>query len=312
MASTALPTPKLRATRRKSSPQARRDLFWGLFFCSPAIIGLLCFTIYPVLASLYYSFTNYSIFGDYDFIGLQNYRDMITDDLFWSSLWKTVYFLGVSIPVGIALALALALLLNLKVKGMSFYRTIFFLPSIVPAVAAAIVWGYVFNPQYGIFNNALRLVGINGPGWLANPTWVIPSLIIIGSWGAGNLMIILLAGLQDVPQDLQDAAVVDGANWWSRFRHVTLPFLGPHLFFALVTGLIGGFQYFATPFALYGGEGGPAGSALVYGLYLYQNAFRFYKMGYASAMAWVLLLIIVATTAIIFRIFSKRVYYGGA
>lgn len=297
---------------RRWSPQARHNFLWGLFFTSPAIIGILWFTVYPVAMSLYYSFTSYRLFGSYKWIGLENYRDLVHDDTFWHSLSITAYYMVFAIPLGILAALALALLLNVKVKGMSIYRTLFYLPSIVPLVASAVVWAYVFNPQYGIANNLLRLVGVNGPGWLSSPTWAMPALIIMSMWGAGNLMLILLAGLQDVPQDLYDAAYVDGASWWPRFRHVTFPFLGPHLFFALVTGLIAGFQYFTPVYVLTNGEGGPAGATLIYPLYLYQNAFRFFKMGYASAMAWVLLVIIVLCTLLIFRTLAKRVYYGGA
>lgn len=299
-------------SRGRWSPRARHDFMWGLIFTSPAILGLLFFRVYPVLASLYYSFTSYSIFGSPRWIGLENYRNLISDPNFWKSLFNTVYFLSFSIPLGIIVGLGLALLLNMKVRGMSFYRTIFFLPSIVPAVASAVIFNYVFNPQYGILNNMLRIFGINGPGWLAHPSWAMPALIVISIWGVGNLMLILLAGLQDVPQDLYDAAFVDGAAWAQRFRHVTLPFLSPHLFFALITGLIAGFQYFAQPYVISNGTGGPARSTLVYGLFLWQNAFKFFKMGYASAMAWVLLIIIVVTTLVTFRALSRRVYYGGA
>lgn len=306
---TARIQPKPRRVRNTGS---RRDFLWGLFFTSPAIIGLLWFTAYPLIASLYYSFTSYSLFGDYHWIGLVNYHDLMTDSNWWMSLYNTVYILIFSIPLGILVALALALLLNMKVWGMAFYRTIFYLPSIVPIVAAAVVWSYVFNPQYGILNNILRRLGIDGPGWLASPEWSKPALIILSVWGAGNLMLIMLAGLQDVPQDLQDAAKVDGAGALSRLRHVTIPFLSPHLLFALITGLIAGFQYFAPAYVLSGGEGSPARSTLIAALYLYQNAFRFFKVGYASAMAWVLFAIVVVITVLVFRTIGRRVYYGGA
>jgi multiple sugar transport system permease protein len=305
--------PGLRVSSRgRRSPKDRHNLLWGLFFTSPAIIGLLWFTAYPVVVSLYYSFTSYSIFGDGRWVGLSNYRSLLDDPNFWKSLWNTVYYLSFAIPLGIVVALALALLLNLNVRGVSIYRTFFFLPSIVPGIAAAIVFAYVLNPQFGILNNLLRMVGINGPGWLASPRWAMPALILLGLWGSGNLMLILLAGLQDVPQDLYDAATVDGAGQWARFRHVTIPFLSPHLFFALITGLIAGFQYFAQPYAVSGGTGNPAGATLVYGLYIWQNVFRFFRMGYAAAMAWVMLVIIIIATTLAFRALSKRVYYGGA
>jgi multiple sugar transport system permease protein len=301
-----------RTSRPRRSPQARRNFLWGLFFTSPAIIGLLLFVAYPVLASLYYSFTSYSFFGDFKWIGLVNYVDLLSDDNWWMSLGNTVYILIFSVPLGIILALALAMLLNIKTRIQAIYRTIFYIPSIMPIVAASVVWSYVMNPQYGILNNLLRVVGIDGPGWLSSPDWSKPAFILISLWGVGNLMIILLAGLQDVPRDLHDAAQVDGANVWERFLHVTLPFLSPHLLFALVTGLIAGFQYFTPVFVLTGGNGTPAGSALIAPLYLYQNAFRYFKVGYASAIAWVLFIIIVICTALVFRFVGKRVYYGGA
>ncbi|MEJ7651891.1 MAG: sugar ABC transporter permease [Chloroflexia bacterium] len=298
--------------RRRWTPRARRDFLWGLFFTSPALIGLIWFTAYPLLVSLYYSFTSYSLFREAEWIGLTNYRDLWNDPNWWTSLYNTVYILVFSVPLGILFALALALLLNMKVRGMSIYRTVFYLPSIVPIVASAVVWAYVLNPQYGVLNNMLGWFGVTGPGWLADPKWARPALILISIWGVGNLMLILLAGLQDVPQDLYDASKVDGAGPLSSFRNVTVPFLSPHLLFSLVTGLIAGFQYFAVPFVITNGEGGPARSTLIAALYLYQNAFRFFKMGYASAMAWILFLIILVCTVVVFRLASRRVYYGGA
>jgi multiple sugar transport system permease protein len=303
---------KLTSGQQASRRQARRNFLWGLFFTSPAIIGLLWFTAYPLLSSLYYSFTSYSIFGSYKWLGLTNYSQLLSDPNWWTSLYNTFYILIFAVPLGIVFALLLALLLNLKARGISVYRTIFYLPSIMPIVAASVVWGYVFNPQYGILNSVLRTVGIEGPGWLSSPDWSKPALIVVSLWGVGNLMMILLAGLQDVPQDLHDAAQVDGASRLHRFRHVTLPFLSPHLFFALVTGLIAGFQYFAPAYVLTSGNGTPANSTLISALYLYQNAFRFFKVGYASAMAWVLFLIVFVCTVLVFRVVARRVYYGGA
>lgn len=300
------------ARLRRRDPQARRNFLWGLFFTSPAIIGLLGFTAYPLLASLYYSFTSYSMFGPIRWIGLTNFTDLFTDSNWWLSLYNTFYILIFSVPLGILVALGLALLLNSKVRGITVYRTIFYLPSIVPIVASAVVWSYVLNPQYGVLNNILSAFGINGPGWLTSPDWSKPALILISVWGVGNLMIIMLAGLQDVPQDLYDASRVDGAGVWGRFWNVTIPFLSPHLLFALVTGLIAAFQYFAPAYVLTNGEGTPAGSTLISSLYLYQNAFRFFKVGYASAMAWVLFIIIVVCTVLVFRFVGRRIYYGAA
>lgn len=300
------------APRRGLTRIQKHNLRWGLIFCSPAILGLLVFTLYPVLRSLQQSFTSATMMTSGRFLGMGNYRDLMADENFWRSLRNTLYILVGSVPLGIIVAMSLALLLNLDVKGRSVYRVIFFLPSIVPLVASAVVWSYVFNPQYGVLNSLLAKVGIEGPSWLADPDWAKPALIIVAVWGVGGLMVILLAGVQDVPTQLYEQAKIDGAGVFSRFRNVTLPFMSPHLLFALVTGLIAGFQYFTEVFVFTSGSGSPAGSTLVAGLYLYQNAFSFFKIGYASAMAWVLFILAGVSAAIVFRFVGRRVYYGGS
>lgn len=304
------------AKRRRRQPwtaKKKRDFRWGMLFCSPVIIGLLWFTAYPILASLYYSFTSYTMLGhNTHWLGFQNYRLLWSDPTWWSSLEHTLYLVVFLVPGGIIVALALALLLNIKVRFQSFYRTIFYLPTIAPLVATAVVWTYIFDPQFGVLNSVLRKIGATAPGWLADPSWAKPALVIFGLWGVGNLMVILLAGLQDVPQELQDAAMVDGAGVLARFRNVTVPFLSPTLLFALITGLIAMFQYFTPAYVLFGGGNGPAGSTSVSSLYLYQNAFVFFKVGYASAMAWVLFILIAIITALVFRFVGRRVYYAGS
>lgn len=291
----------------------KRNFFWGLAFTSPAIIGLIAFTAYPVIVSLVNSFTTASLLGGKKtFIGLENFRLLMQDSQWWLSLSNTLILTVISVPLGIAVALGLALLLNMNVKGLGIYRVIFFVPSIVPIVASAVIWAYVLNPQYGVLNNVLGIFGIQGPGWLSDPNWSKPALVLFGLWGVGNLMIILLAGLQGVPNDLLEQASLDGAGFWQKFRSVTVPFISPQLLFATITGLIAGFQYFAPPFVLTGGSGDPAGSTLVSGVYLYQNAFYSYKLGYASAIGWVLFVIIAIISVIAYRILGRRVYYGGA
>jgi multiple sugar transport system permease protein len=283
----------------------------GMLFTLPAILGLLVFTAYPILASLYYSFTNYSITSRYRWIGLDNYRKLVEDDpVFWNSLYNTIYYVAGAIPLGITFAFFIAALLNMRIKGLAFYRTIFFLPTIVPAVASAVLWLWLFNPDYGLINGLLALIGISGPGWLVSPTWSKPALILMSLWGVGGTMVIFLAGLQDVPQELYEAAMIDGAGRWAKAWHVTIPFMSPYLLFSLVTGLIGGFQYFAQVYVMT--AGGPADSTRMYGLYLFQNGFEYFKMGYASAMAWILFMIVVAVTVIVFRSGARHVYYGGA
>jgi len=282
----------------------------GLLFCSPIIIGLLWFTSYPILASLYYSFTEYNALQPPEWIGLGNYREMLwRDDRFWYSLYNTVYYVGFAVPLGVAFAFFLASILNMKVRGLAYYRTIFFLPSIVPVVATSILWLWIFNPQYGIANTLLAYIGITGPGWITDPAWAKPSLIIMSLWTVGNTVVIFLAGLQDVPQELYEAAAIDGASSLQRIRHITIPFMSPYLLFATVTGLIFGFQYFTQVFIMT--NGGPAFSTTVYAMYLYMNAFQYFKMGYASAMAWILFLIVATASLVIFRTTARRVYYGG-
>lgn len=304
-------TPKAPTAKRKSSTQSKHNLKWGLIFCSPAIVGILIFTAYPVLRSLQQSFTSSTMMTPGRFLGLQNYRDLLSDAQFWNSLSNTVYILIRAVPLGIVAALCLALLLNMKVVGRSFYRVFFFIPSIVPLVAGAVIWSYVFNSQYGVLNSLLGKVGIAGPAWLDDPAWSKIALVIMSVWGVGGLMVIMLAGVQDVPAQLYEQAKIDGAGVFSRFRNVTLPFMSPHLLFALVMGLIAGFQYFTEVFVLTGGTGNPAGSTMVAGLYLYQNAFAFFKIGYASALAWVLFVLAAICALIVFRTVGRRVYYGG-
>lgn len=289
----------------------KHELKNGLMFTSPVIAGLLLFTIYPVLASLYYSFCNFSGLKPPVWIGMANYRQLIHDPLVTTSLINTAAYAVGAVPLGIITAFVLAVLLNQKVLGLSVFRTIFYLPSIVPAVASSVLWLWVFNPQYGLLNSFLHLFGINGPGWMADPTWSKPALIIMSTWGVGGTMIIFLAGLQDVPAEMYEAAEIDGASKLQRVWHITLPFMSPHIFFALIMGLIGASQYFTQAYVMTGGSGGPANSTLFFAMYLFQNAFHFFKMGYACAMAWLLFVITLTATIIVFRSSAKYVYYQG-
>jgi multiple sugar transport system permease protein len=305
-----LATTPLRVSRQRLSRQERHDLRNGLLFAAPAIVGFLLFVAYPIMASVYYSFTSYSILQPGHWVGFDNYRELLTEDpIFYTSLVNTIYMAVVTIPLSIFLAMALAMLLNLKVRGQSFYRTIFYLPTIVPFVASSLLWLWIFNPQYGLINTLLWYVGIRGPGWLGDPNWSKPALVIMLLWGVGNWMIIYLAGLQDVPQELYEAAEIDGARWWDKTLHLTLPFMSPYLLYSLILQLIGIFQYFTQPQVMT--QGGPVDSTRVYALYLYDNAFRFFRMGYASAMAWLLFIVVVILTVIIFKSSARRIYYAG-
>lgn len=296
------------ARRPKMSAKQRRELWLGLAFVSPWLIGFTVFTLYPVIASFYFSFTDYNVVSAPRWIGLRNYVDLWNDPLFAKSLYNTLYLAAIGIPTSLFLSLVIAMLLNRKMRFQGVFRTIYFVPSVVPAVAVALLWRWFLNPDFGPVNQMLQAIGIAGPGWLADPTWSKPALVLTGLWGVGGSMVIYLAGLQNVPVQLYEAADLDGANAWQRLRYVTLPMLSPVILFNLIMGIITSFQAFTNIYVMTGG--GPSNSTLVYALYLYQNAFQFFRMGFASAMAWVLMLITAGALVLIFRT-SGWVYYEG-
>ncbi|BCW97576.1 MAG: spermidine/putrescine ABC transporter permease [Armatimonadota bacterium] len=285
----------------------RRNLRNGLIFCSPAIVGLAVFTVYPVLASLYYSFCNYTVLKPATFVGLANYRALIADKFFYQSLYNTLYYAVLSVPLGMVTAFLLAVLLNAKVRGLAFFRTIFYLPSIVPVVASSVLWLWLLNPDSGMVNAIIDAIGrmlgipLQGPGWMQSPEWSKPSLVLMSTWGAGGWMVIFLAGLQDVPREMYEAAAIDGAGRGGMLWHVTVPFMGRHIVFVTVMGLIGASQFFAPAYVMTGGSGEPAGSTLFYSLYLFQQAFSYFQMGYACALAWVLFAVIFVGTLLFFK-----------
>lgn len=292
------------------SRQERRRLRVGLLFALPWIVGFLGFTVYPVIASFYYSLNVYTTFGEpMRWVGLANYQELFQDELFWVSLYNTAYYVLFGISYHVALALLLAFLLNQNLRGIAFYRTIYYLPTIVPVVATSVLWLWVFNPEFGLVNATLGQLGMRGPGWLTDPALAKPSLILMGSWTIGGTLIIFLAGLQDVPQQLYEAAMIDGAGALQQARHVTLPMLSPVIFYNMIMGVIAGFQVFTQSFIMT--NGGPLDTTLFYALYLYRNAFQFFKMPYASAMAWILFLLVMTTTLVIFRSSARFVYYEG-
>lgn len=278
-------------------------------FCSPAIIGLAVFTLYPMLASIYYSFCNYPMLKPPVWIGLANYKALAHDPILYKSLYNTAYYAVFATPLGIITAFVLALLLNQKVKGMAVFRTMFFVPSIMPLVASSVLWLWLLNPQYGLINTILRAAHMPAPGWIADPIWSKPALILMSTWSIGGWMLIYLAGLQDVPQDLYEAAEIDGAGPLKRAWHITVPFLSPQIFFTLVMGFIGAAQYFTQAFIMT--AGGPVDSTRFFSVYLFQNAFQNWKMGYACAMAWILFVVIGLFTLITFKTSARYVYYGG-
>lgn len=302
----AIPQP-----RRRLSQKTRHTIN-GLLFASPWIIGLLVFWIYPTLASAYYSFTEFNGVKDAVWVGLKNYIELFTqDDDFGAAVYNTFYFAVVSIPLAIIFAFGLAMMLNAKIRGQVVYRTIYFLPTLVPEVALALVWVFIFTPRIGLIEAPFRFLGVRGPCWLTCEAWARPTLVLLALWIIGQQIILYLAGLQDVPQDLYDAADVDGANFWHKFRNVTVPIMTPVVFFHLVTSVIGALNFFAIPYIMTGGTGFPANSTLFYSIYLYKNAFHYLTMGYASAMAWLLFMFTLIVTLIIFRSARLWVFYAG-
>ena len=293
----------------------RRQALEGYLLASPAILGLLIFTAYPVLYTFYLSFTEYNFVQNPKWVGLANYREMLLEDeLFRKSLLSTVYFVSVSIPLTLIGSFVVALLLNQGVRGISVYRTIWYLPALVPAAAAAALWRWILNRDFGIVNELLYRLGLPTPGWLVEPEWTIPTLAVVSFWtGLGSTMLIFLAGLQGVPTHLYEAAALDGASAWRRLWNVTIPMMSPIIFFNLVLGIITSFQAFTTVYLMYtptgGGSAGPSDSALLYLVYLYRNAFQYFKVGYAAALSWVLFVIIVALTIAVFRLQRRWVYY---
>lgn len=295
----------------KSSTYKKKMTLYGILFALPWILGILLFSAYPLLMSIYYSFTTYSILDHGEWVGFGNYKELMGDTTFRISIYNTLYYTLISVPLNIAVGVGLALLLNTKIRGQGVYRTLFFIPSLVPAVATTIIWLWLLNPQFGLVNYWLEQIGIAGPPWLGDERWSKPSLILMSLWGVGQAIIIYLAGLQDIPQDYYDAADVDGANTLRKLRHITLPLMTPVIFFNLIMGVIGTMQNFVLPYTLTNGTGSPADSLMFYVMYLYQNAFLYLKMGYASAMAWILFLIVLVLTIVIFVTQKRWVHYQG-
>lgn len=301
--------PRLRPGQRK---QRTTETLGAYLFLAPWLVGILVITIFPILSSLYLSFTNYSAGGTPDWIGLDNFRRMFTDDpRYWSSVRVTLLYVGVSVPLLLAFALMLAIVLNRGIRALSIYRAIFYVPSLIGgSVAIAVLWRQVFGSD-GLVNKFLSIFGIDGPSYIASTTWAPWTLVVLNVWTFGAPMIIFLAGLRQIPAELYDAAAMDGAGKVRLFWHITLPQLSPIILFNGIITMIGAFQAFTGAYVISGGSGGPVDSLLFYTLYLYQSGFSYYQFGYASALAWVLLVAIAACTGAMFLGTRRWVFYGG-
>ena len=306
-------------TAKKMSKSERRDNINGFLFALPWIIGFVCFSLIPLLTSFYYSFTSFNPVKPPEWIGLENFQYIFQDPLVFKSLRNTLFMAFVSTPINLFIAMLLASLLNSKFKGRGVARTIFFMPSIIPMVAATMVWIWMFDPTYGYINRVLEMVGINGPSWLVNPAYTKWALVLMGTWCTGTTMLICLAALQDVPNSYYEAAEIDGANAFDKFFRITMPCVAPVLVYQGILNIINSFQYFTQVYVIInassgGGasnaSGGPANSILMYPLYLFNTAISYMKMGRASAMAWLLFVIVFVLTLVMTRI-TKKVSENG-
>jgi multiple sugar transport system permease protein len=285
---------------RKPLRTQTTEFITAMLFISPWIVGILAFTIYPIVMSFYYSLTEYKVMQAPTFIGFANYVNLFKDKLFVTSLVNTLYIVLIGVPLTILCALLVSILMNnKKLKGMSFFRVVFFIPTLVPLFINCILWLWLLQPDTGLINTIIGFFGIKGPRWIADPIWSKPALILMMIWGCGGSIIIFLAGLQDISEELYESASLDGANFFQRTFSITLPLLAPVILYNTVTMVINAFQWFAEPFIMT--EGGPNSSTLFYSLYLYQNAFQFFKMGLASAMGWILLLIALLIIWVLFK-----------
>jgi multiple sugar transport system permease protein len=305
------PARPVQPKRSRRSSARRQEAIEGILYTSPWIIGFVVFILGPLAASLYLSFTKYNVLRPPSFIGLDNFVYMFTTDpLFFPSILRTFYFALLSVPIAMVLSLLVAIMLNQKLFATTVWRTLYFLPTLTPIVAAALLWRWMLNPDVGLINYLLGLIGIDGPGWLSSTSWAIPSLVLMGLWASvgGSRMIIFLAGLQDVPTEMLEAAEIDGAGTWAKFRHVTLPMITPTVFFNMVLGIIFALRTFDIAFV--STAGGPARATWFFSLHIYQAAFTSFDMGYAAALAWVFFVILFLLTYIQFRLSGRWVFYA--
>lgn len=308
------PVTRLFRRERRVTLQQRERLA-ALAFISPWLVGFVIFTAGPMVASLALSFTNYDVINPPSFVGLANYERMLDDPRIETSLYNSFFYAALHVPLMMIVAMALALILNQVGKAAGFFRTVFYLPSVTPAVAVGTLWLWILNPRVGLVNRALALIGIDGPGWTTDPNWIKPGIVLMSLWSVGNTVILYLAALKNVPVELHEAATIDGANALRRFWHVTVPMISGTIFFTLIVNIISSLQVFTEVYTMFFGNmrSGTASSAgLFYNIYLFRQAFEFFRMGYASAMAWLLFIIIMILTFIQLRVSRRWVYYEGA
>ncbi len=306
--SVATPPIHTRAPRRfRLTRKERHNLAVGLLFVSPWIVGFLAFLVYPIYYTLRISFTKYTGFGEPVWIGLDNYRALLEDDLFWTSLYNTLFYTALAVPLGAVVAMGLALAMNQPVPEVPIYRAVLYLPSILPLFALSFIFLIMMNPTQGVFNQILIKLGLPNVNWFGDPTWAKLAIVFLAQFGAGQVALIFLAGLKGIPTSLYEAAMLDGAGAWNRFRNITLPMMTPVILYDLILGLSLGLQVFTQAYIIT--QGGPADATRFYVLYLYQNAFQYGKMGYASAMAWILFLITFVLAMLIFRWSQRWVHY---
>lgn len=287
----------------------KTEAIYFYIFILPWIIGFLLFTLYPILSSFYFSFTDYNITNAPTFVGFGNFLAAFQDEVFWRSIKATLYYTLLSVPIGLLLSLVFAMLLNVNLFARGMFRTIMYLPTMISGVSMSLLWTWIFNPQYGLANYLLSLIHVQGPHWLTNESWAVPSLVIMSFWTNGEGIVLFLAALQGVPKSLTEAALLDGANWFDRFKNVTLPMISPIFLFQLVVGIINSFQVFTQAFIMT--NGGPHYATTFYVFYIYQNAFMNFKMGYASALSWMLLIAVMIVTFLIIKFSNRYVYYEG-
>lgn len=293
---------------------AGREALWGFAFISPWILGFLLLTLAPMIATLVFTFTNITLIQEdpIRFVGFANYERLLGDARTWRALGATLKFAAIALPIGLLLPFAIAVLLNSRsLRGSRYFQALFFMPFVIPFVAAIFAWGGMLNPEAGWINGTLEFFGLEGPDWLNDPAWIYQALVLIGLWGIGSAIIINLAGLQNVPGELYDAAQVDGAGWWGQLRHVTLPLMSPVIFYSITLGTVGVLQYFLVPLVLNQGSGRPGDTTFFFNIYLYKTFFTFQDMAFGATLAWMLFVIILAITLVLFWSARYWVYYAG-